>query len=191
MPTADDDLPHHPAKLSDVFLAFNRLALQGFGGVLAVTQRELVERRRWLSRVEFLELLSAAQLLPGPNVVNLALMLGDRFFGLRGALSALAGILCMPTVIVLALATTYTQFAETALVSGMLRGMGAVAAGLIVATALKLIGALDSNPLGRSLAYAIVALTLLAIAGLRWPLFAVLAGLGPLSVGLAWRRLKP
>ena len=191
MPAPDDDLPRHPAKPSDVFLAFNRLALQGFGGVLAVTQRELVERRRWLSQVEFLELLSAAQLLPGPNVVNLALMLGDRFFGLRGALSAMAGILCVPTVIVLALAAAYTQFAETALVSGMLRGMGAVAAGLIIATALKLIGALHSNPLGKHLAYAIVALTLLAIAGLRWPLFAVLAGLGTLSVGLAWRRLKP
>jgi chromate transporter len=191
MPTPDDELLRHPARLSDVFLAFNGLALQGFGGVLAVTQRELVERRRWLSRVEFLELLSAAQLLPGPNVVNLALMLGDRFFGLRGALSALAGILCVPTVIVLALATAYTQFAETSLVSGMLRGMGAVAAGLIVATALKLIGALDSNPLGKGVCYVIVVLTLLAIAGLRWPLFAVLAGLGPPSVGLAWRRLKP
>jgi len=191
MPTADENPPRHPATLSDVFFAFNRLALQGFGGVLAVTQRELVERRRWLTREEFLELLSAAQLLPGPNVVNLSLMLGDRFFGLRGALSALAGMLCAPLVIVLLLATAYTQFAEASLVSGMLRGMGAVAAGLIVATALKLVGALTTNPLGRGLAYVLVALTLLAIAGLRWPLPAVLAGLGPLSVGLAWHLLKP
>ena len=71
----------------DLFLTFNRLALQGFGGVLAVAQRELVERKRWLTREQFVEMLALSQVLPGPNIVNLALMLGDRFFGLRGAVA--------------------------------------------------------------------------------------------------------
>ena len=63
-----------PASVTELFFAFNRLALQGFGGVLPVAQRELVERRRWVTRAEFVEILSLGQVLPGPNVVNLALM---------------------------------------------------------------------------------------------------------------------
>ncbi len=93
-----------PGRPRDLFLAFNRMALQGFGGVLAVAQLELVDRLRWLSREEYVELLSLGQVLPGPNVVNLSLMVGDRFFGLRGAFAALAGMLALPLVIVLVLA---------------------------------------------------------------------------------------
>ena len=71
--------------------------------MLAIAQHELVERQRWLTRQQFVEMLSLSQVLPGPNVVNLALMLGDRFFGWRGALAALGGMLLVPLVIVLAL----------------------------------------------------------------------------------------
>ena len=73
-----------PAR-GEIFRVFNRLALQGFGGVLAVAQRELVERERWMTPAQFVELLSLGQVLPGPNIVNMALMIGDRFFGWRGA----------------------------------------------------------------------------------------------------------
>ena len=82
-----------PATLRELFFAFNRLSLQGFGGVLPVAQRELVERRRWLDKQQFVEMLAVSQVLPGPNVVNLALMFGDRCFGLRGAMTALAGMM--------------------------------------------------------------------------------------------------
>lgn len=98
---------NRPASLLALFLAFTRLALQGFGGVLAVAQRELVERLGWLSKEEFVEALAIAQVLPGPNVVNLSMMIGDRFFGLRGAIAALAGMLAAPAVIVLGLAALY------------------------------------------------------------------------------------
>ena len=77
-----------PRSLSDLFFSFTVLALQGFGGVLAVVQRELVEKKRWLTREEFVEDWAVAQIMPGPNVVNLSLMIGDRYFGLRGALAA-------------------------------------------------------------------------------------------------------
>ena len=79
---------NRPGSPFALFIAFSLLALQGFGGVLAVAQRELVDRRGWLSRAEFVELYSIAQMLPGPNVVNLSLMIGDRYFGWRGALAA-------------------------------------------------------------------------------------------------------
>jgi chromate transporter len=179
--------PESPAAM---FFAFNRLALQGFGGVLAVAQVELVERRRWLTKEEFLDTLSVAQVLPGPNVVNLSLMLGDRCFGLRGAAASLAGLLVVPLVIVLALAALYTQFSQWPMVSGALRGMGVVAAGLVIATALKLRSTLKSNPMGMPLSLGFGALTFGAVALLRWPLVAVIAGVGSLAIACAWRALK-
>ena len=93
-----------PASPTALFLAFTRLAMQGFGGVLPVAQRELVDRLGWLSRAEFLEVLAVAQVLPGPNIVNMALMIGDRFHGWRGAAAALGGLMCAPLLIVLLLA---------------------------------------------------------------------------------------
>ena len=118
-----------PASPRELFSVFNRLALQGFGGVLPIAQRELVERRRWLTKEQFVEMLSVSQVLPGPNVVNLALMFGDRAFGLRGAVAALAGMLLVPMLVVLVLTVLYAQFAQIPAVTGALRGMGAVAAG--------------------------------------------------------------
>ncbi|MEP7301465.1 MAG: chromate transporter [Caldimonas sp.] len=179
-----------PASPGELFRTFNRLALQGFGGVLAVAQRELVERQRWLSREQFVEMLALSQVLPGPNVVNLALILGDRFFGLRGALAALAGMLVVPLLIVLALTAAYAEFSRLTVVSGALRGMGAVAAGLVIATALKLVGTLRSNRLGTPLAAAFAVLTFVMIALLRWPLVWVIAGLGSLAIAIAWRRWR-
>ena len=179
-----------PASPTELFFTFNRLALQGFGGVLAVAQHELVERQRWLSREQFVEMLALSQVLPGPNVVNLALMFGDRFFGLRGALAAVGGMLVVPLFIVMALTAAYAEFSRIAIVSGTLRGMGAVAAGLIIATALKLIGTLRTNRLGPALAAAVAVLTFVMIAVLHWPLVWVIAGLGSLAIAIAWRRWR-
>jgi chromate transporter len=187
-PADSDAATARPASPGDLFFTFNRLALQGFGGVLAVAQRELVERKRWLTRDEFVEMLALSQVLPGPNVINLALMFGDRFFGLRGAAAAVTGMLAVPLIIVLALAAAYGEFARIAFVSGALRGMAAVAAGLIIATAAKLMKTLGTNRLGLPLAIAFAALTFVAIALLRWPLVWVIAGLGSCAVALAWVR---
>jgi chromate transporter len=185
----EDEAPVLPASPREIFAVFNRLALQGFGGVLPVAQRELVERQRWLTREQFVELLSVAQVLPGPNVVNLALMFGDRHFGWRGGLAALAGMLAAPLAIVLALTVLYTEFAQHPVVAGALRGMGAVAAGLVLSTGLKLLPALRRNPLGHAPAFSFAALTFGAIALVRAPLLAVLLALGGLSCAWAWRRL--
>src|SRR5438067_13132019 len=92
--TAEAEPPRpRPHSLPDLFFSFTWLALQGFGGVLAVVQRVLVEEKKWMTRDEFVQEWAVAQVMPGPNVVNLALMLGDRFFGWRGAMVALAGML--------------------------------------------------------------------------------------------------
>ena len=182
--------PPRPATKTELFLAFNRMALQGFGGVLAIAQRELVERKRWLAREEFVEMLALAQGLPGPNVINLALMFGDRYFGLGGAFAALAGMLLVPLVIVLVLTAGYAELSHFAVVAGALRGMGAVAAGLVIATAIKLMATLGTNRLGRPLAAAFSALTFVSIAWLCWPLIWVVAALGSIAIATAWARWR-
>lgn len=178
-----------PHSKTALFTTFTVLALQGFGGVLAVSQRVLCEQRRWLTPAEFVEMLSLSQLLPGPNVCNLALMVGDRFFGWRGALAALAGMMMVPLLIVLALATLYVQFADQPMVAGALRGMGAVAAGIVVGTAIRLAPALRANPLGMPVCVALVALAFAAVALFRLPLVLVLIALGSLGCAVAWHRL--
>jgi len=178
-----------PATWLAMAWVFNRLALQGFGGVLAVAQHELVERQRWMTRAQFLELLSLGQVLPGPNIVNMALILGDRFFGWRGALASVAGLLGVPLLIVLALATLYRHTMDLPMVAGALRGMGAVAAGLVIGTALKLVGTLRGGPLGWQGAAAVALLTFAAIGVLRWPMAGVVLGLGGAAVAAAWWRL--
>jgi len=198
-PLPPTDTPHpadppdrpQPRSLTDLFVSFTLLALQGFGGVLAVVQRELVEKKRWMTREEFIEDWAVAQIMPGPNVVNLSMMIGARAFGLKGAMVAVAGMLLVPLVLVLLLALLYARFADHPGVAGALRGMGAVAAGLIAATGIKLSGALASNVLGLRLCAALGALCFVAIALLRWPLGYVLLGLGGTACVLAYRRLKP
>ena len=185
----DDASPRSPGSPGEVFRVFNKLAMQGFGGVLPIAQRELVERQRWVTREQFVELLSVAQVLPGPNIVNLALMFGDRAFGWIGGLAALAGMLAAPLLIVIALTVTYAHFSHFAVVANALRGMGAVAAGLIFATGVKLLSSLRGSRLGMPIAYGLVALMFAAIALARVPLLWMLLALGSVSCGLAWRRL--
>lgn len=186
----DPDRPA-PSSCTDLFVSFTLIALQGFGGVLAVIQREIVERKRWLSDEEFIEEWSVAQIMPGPNVCNLAMMIGQRHFGLAGAMSALAGLLTAPLIVVLALALVYARYADMPAVQGALRGMAAVAAGLVAATGIKMSAALGKNvmPLVVCVIIAVVAFVLLA--WVRVPLAAVVLGFGGLGCVLAWRRLAP
>ena len=172
-----------PASPWSLFVAFSLLALQGFGGVIAIAQRVVVEQRRWLTKTEFLELLAAGQVLPGPNVVNLSLMIGDRFFGWRGALAAMGGMILPPMAVVLAATVLYGRLApDLPALAGALRGMGAVSAGMILATGLKLMGGLAKQPLGRRVGMVYAGMTALAVGALRWPMAAVVLGLGSVAV---------
>lgn len=180
---AEPATPRSPAHL---FSAFTVLALQGFGGVLPVAQRELVEKRRWLTREQFLETLSVGQVLPGPNIINMALMIGDRFFGWRGAWAAFAGMLALPLVIVLSLAVLYARFATEPMVAGAIRGMGAVAAGLILAMAIKLAPTLRKNPLPLVLCGGGALASWVIVGLLRVPMVWMVLGLGGAMVAFAW-----
>lgn len=180
----------HPQSKTDLFVSFTWLALQGFGGVLAVVQRELVEKKRWMTREQFVEDWAVAQIMPGPNVVNLSMMIGGRYFGLPGAMAALAGMLTAPMVLVLLLAALYGSVADSAVAQNALRGMGAVAAGLVTATGIKLIAALDKNAMGMGACIFLAVLTFIAIGLLRWPLLWVLLSIGGGACLWAYRVLS-
>lgn len=188
-PAPDDGRPR-PRSPADLFISFTLLALQGFGGVLAVVQRELVERKQWLTQEEFIEDWAVAQVLPGPNVVNLSMMIGGRYFGLRGALAALGGMLAVPLVVVLLLALAHARFAAHPGVMGALRGMGAVAAGLIGAAGLRLSSSLSRNPMPLAWCLALAGAAFVLVALVRVPLPWVLAGVGGLGWLLTYHRLK-
>jgi chromate transporter len=124
-------------------------------------------------------------------VINLCVMMGDRHHGLRGALSALAGMLTFPMLLVLGLAVAYAEFSNHPAIAGALRGMGAVAAGLIAGVGLRLAVALRNHPLGVPMCALIVALTFTAMALLRLPLAWVLPVVGGLACALTWRKVAP
>jgi chromate transporter len=186
----DDPSLTVPASNKDLFVTFTRMALQGFGGVLPIAQRVLCEQKRWLSKEQFIEILALGQVLPGPNVCNVALMVGDRFFGWRGAFSALAGMMTVPLVIVLIITSLYAEFAGNPMVAGALKGMGAVSAGLIIGSALKLLPTLTRNPMGLPVCALIAIATFGLIALLRWPLVWVLVGLGMVACCYAAVRIR-
>lgn len=171
-----------PTSLWDLFVAFTLLAMQGFGGVLAVAQRELCDRRLWLTQAEFLQLLSTAQVLPGPNVCNLSLMIGDKFFGWRGALVALSGMIAAPLVLLLSLAWALTQAHQVghwqSTIHGALSGVATVAAGQIIGTVLKLSAPLKEHVLGGPLCALLAVAAFLMMTWLHWPLVWILLGLG-------------
>ncbi|GER10477.1 chromate transporter [Variovorax boronicumulans] len=185
--------PDHPQPASprDLFVSFTWLALQGFGGVLAIVQREMVEKKKWLTPDQFLEDWAVAQVMPGPNVINLALMIGDRYFGLRGAVAAVAGMLTVPLFVILALAVLYAHYAANPQVAAALRGMGAVSGGLIAATGIKLIPQLRKHPLGFATCLVFVALVFAAIALLKIPLGWVLLAVGGVACLWTWKKIAP
>ena len=167
----------------ELFLAFSQLALSGFGGVLPWAHRTLVEQKGWLTQQEFVETLALGQLLPGPNIGNMAVMIGYRFAGYAGAAAAIAGLVGGPFAIMIALGLLYRSYGTLPLVQHALSGMSAVAAGLVLATGLKMAGSLKRHwrP------WLFTALALAGVGALRWPLLAVVGALAPFAIAAAWR----
>jgi chromate transporter len=156
---------------------------------LVIVQHELVNRRKWLTQAQFVEEWSVAQVMPGPNVVNLCLMLGGKYFGLAGALAAVSGLIMAPMLLVLTLAILFGGVSDSAVAQGALKGMGAVSGGLIIATGLKLSKTMPQNPLGLWLAIAFAVITFTAVGIFRISLIWVLLGLGLLACLLTYRAL--
>ena len=168
----------------ELFLRFTQVGVSGFGGVMPWARRMLVEERRWLSAEEFSEALSLCQLLPGPNIVNMAVCVGTRFRGARGALAALMGLMCAPFAIVLVLGALFTHYGDLPAIAAAFRGISAAAAGLIVAMGLKM----AASPRLRSPMAGFALAAFVGIALVRVPLGVFLLLAVPASVAAAvWR----
>jgi chromate transporter len=166
-----------------LFLTFSRITLSGFGGVMFWSRRALVERQRWLTEHDFVDLLALGQLLPGPNVLNLTVMVGYRFAGWTGAAAAVAGFLGWPCLVVIGMGILYQQYGALPQVQQALGGMSKVAAGLLLATVLKLAMVLPRG--WRPWLFGMLAF--MGVGVLRWPLLWVMGALAPLGIAAAWR----
>jgi chromate transporter len=171
-----------PPSLSEIFTTFTKVALSGFGGVLPVSRHALVEKKQWLTDKEFAEQLAISQLLPGPNIVNLSVALGDKFHGVAGALAAVSGLMCLPFLLFMSLAWGYHFFSDSQWLQKALLGVSAAAAGLILCTALKLLKTMPK----RLWAIAVASGGFIGIAVLHLALFQVVLCLGIAAIVLAY-----
>jgi len=178
----DESRQLHTPTTRELFLGFLFLGLIGFGGVLPLARRMIVEERRWLSGDDFTEMLGLCQFLPGGNIINLSVAIGLQFRGIAGAFASIMGLIAAPSVIVIALGVIYQRFNDS-YIQHLFGGLAAAAAGLLVATALKMAMPIRRKPL----AIAIASLFFIAIAVLRLPLLPTMAVLVPLSIFVTWR----
>lgn len=172
-----------PRSPGELFLAFAWLSMQSFGGAVSFIERTVVRDKRWLSPKEFLGLYAVSQVLPGPTGISFCVLLGDRFFGVRGAVATLGGFLLLPSVLVIGVASLFQQFQHVPQVQGALHGMGAASVGLIASTALRMSRTLRGQRVG----IAVAALSFAAVALARLPVSTVVLTLGVLAVAWAWR----
>src|SRR5689334_19122312 len=137
-----------PRNLVELFTGFLAIGSRSFGGVMPWAYRTMVEERRWLTPEDFAETVGLCQFLPGPNIGNASIVLGKRWFGVRGALVAFLGLFALPFVWVIALAELYTQYSSHHAVKAIVTGVGVAGAGFFLATALKIGRPLAKKPAG-------------------------------------------
>lgn len=180
----EPDLATAPPSLVALFLAFARMSLAGFGGVLVFARRAIVEQHRWMTADEFNETFALCHFLPGPNIVNLSMVFGSRLRGIAGGAAAFAGLLLPPTLIMTALAVAYARFGDLEVLRRILAGISCAAVGLLIAVVFRMMTPL----LKRADPFAVILMlgVFLAIGVLRLPLQAVLLVAIPVSIGLTY-----
>jgi chromate transporter len=173
-----------PPSLIALFVAFAKMSLAGFGGVLAFARRGIVDQHRWMTADEFNETYALCHFLPGPNIVNLSMVFGSRFRGIAGGIAAFAGLLGPPVVIMTILAALYARFGEIEALRRILAGVSCAAVGLLIATVLRMTMPLIKrrDPVALLILLAVFA----AIGLLRLPLPAVFLAAIPLSIAITF-----
>ena len=173
-----------PPGLIALFLAFAKMSLAGFGGVLVFARRAIVDQHRWMTADEFNETFALCHFLPGPNIVNLSVVFGSRFRGIAGGVAAFAGLVGPPVVVVTILAALYARFGEVEALRRILSGVSCAAVGLLIAVVFRMM-----MPLIRKrdwVGLAVMAAVFIAIGVLRLPLPAVLLVAIPLSIAITF-----
>jgi chromate transporter len=173
-----------PPGLLALFVAFAKMSLAGFGGVLVWARRGIVEQHRWMTAEEFNETFALCHFLPGPNIVNLSVVFGSRFRGIPGSIAAFAGLVGPPVLIVMFLAALYARFGEIDALRRILAGVSCAAVGLLISAVFRMM-----MPLIRKrdlVGIAVMAAVFIAIGLLRLPLPAVLLAAIPLSIAISF-----
>lgn len=167
-----------------LFISFSKIGMSGFGGVLPWARRTIVEQEKWLSPEEFNSMLGICQIVPGPNIVNLAVCVGSRFAGAWGAFAAVLGLMLGPSVIVILLGLLYEQYSHLPAIQGMLRGISAVGIGLIAGTGFKML----RNEFSFPPMLLVVTITVIAAGYFHLSLGLVVLLASPLAIYLAWKK---
>ncbi|WAC28180.1 chromate transporter [Ancylobacter sp. SL191] len=182
---APPGVPARPSpSCAALFLGFLSVAVVAFGGVLPIARRALVERHGWLTADEFTELVGLSQFLPGPNIINLSVIVGARFRGVPGAISAFLGLTAVPAVGVVLAGMAFTRYADIGAVSDMLAGLAAAAAGLVLAMAARMAEPLWRRPRPHTVLIALLAFIGIVATPLSLPVMMLV--LAPLSILLSW-----
>lgn len=175
-----------PPGLFEIFWVFSKIGILSFGGVLSAwIHREISVKRHWMTETDVLSGLAMSQIMPGINVVNLSLFVGQRLRGVAGALVAILGILLAPTFLVILISLVYDRFSDNPWLPDILNGVAAAAIGMMINMGVKATQrAARSIPL-----LLVVAGIFVGVGVMRWPMVLVVLGLGPISIWLAWRGL--
>jgi chromate transporter len=174
-----------PPGLIELFVAFAKMSLAGFGGVLVWARRGIVDQHKWMTAEEFNETFALCHFLPGPNIVNLSVVFGSRFRGVPGGIAAFAGLVGPPVMIVTVLAALYARYGEIDALRRILTGVSCAAVGLLLAVVFRMM-----MPLLKKrdvVGVAVLAGVFIAVGLLRLPLPAVLLVGIPLSIAITWR----
>ena len=182
------DIAKDPPSLRTLFFAFAKMSLSGFGGVLVFARRAIVDEHRWMTAEEFNETFALCHFLPGPNIVNLAMVFGARLRGVAGGLEAFAGLLGPPLFLVTALAALYGHFGQIDALRQALAGVSCVAVGLLASVVFRMMSPLlkKSDVLGLAVMLAVF----IAIGLARLPLAEVLLVAVPLSLAVAYAKMR-
>jgi chromate transporter len=173
-----------PPGLFELFTAFARMSVAGFGGVLPFARRGIVDQHRWMTADEFNETFALCHFLPGPNIVNFTMVFGSRFRGIAGGIAAFLGLLGPPALIMIVLAALYQHFGDVAALRRILAGISCAAVGLLIAVVFRMMTPLVKR---RDLVgLAMLAAVFVAIGVLRLPLAAVLLVAIPISIGITF-----
>jgi chromate transporter len=185
-PLGDDDPLDPPPGLLELFWVFSKIGVLSFGGVLSAwIHREISVKRRWMTEADVLSGLALAQIMPGINVVNLSLFVGQRLRGVVGSFVAVMGILFTPTFIVILISMVYDRFSSISWFPDLLVGIAAAAIGMLIN-----MGVHATKRAARSVAlFIIIVAVFVGVGIMRWPMYAVVACLAPISIWLSYRAL--
>lgn len=183
-PDISASVPPNQPGLLELFVAFAKMSLAGFGGVLVWARRGIVDQHRWMTAEEFNETFALCHFLPGPNIVNLSVVFGSRFRGIAGGCAAFAGLVGPPMVIATVLAAVYARYGEIDALRRILAGVACAAVGLLLAVVFKMMIPLLKKR--DAVGIVILIAVFIAIGLFRLPLQAVLLVGIPLSLAITY-----